>query len=201
MRTFCPFHWNCHNNAKRYPFGSSFGSLFESLFGFLDPLIEFQFLLDPLFIYFSTNYQQYKIRLKKIYRISGKSFIKWYPYCILELRGDWKVDMGQYGGERGQKWPKIGDVVYGWPLYPFISLAFGWVGARNRTPIGHFRLTTNEIVTLGYYTLYLWSWSKSNNVKSSRVKRSLYLYIYLNYYSKASRYTASSCTDLAVARF
>ena len=24
------------------------------------------------------------------------------------------VDMGQYGGGRGQKRPKIGDVVYGW---------------------------------------------------------------------------------------
>ena len=24
--------------------------------------------------------------------------------------------MGQYGGGRGQKWPKIGNVVYGWPL-------------------------------------------------------------------------------------
>ena len=24
--------------------------------------------------------------------------------------------MGRYGGGRGQKWPKIGDVFYGWPL-------------------------------------------------------------------------------------
>ena len=33
-----------------------------------------------------------------------------------EWGGHWKVDMGQYGGGRGQKWPKIGNVVYGWPL-------------------------------------------------------------------------------------
>ena len=26
------------------------------------------------------------------------------------------VDMGRYEGGRGLKWPKIGDVVYGWPL-------------------------------------------------------------------------------------
>ena len=31
--------------------------------------------------------------------------------------GHSKVDMGRYeGGGRGLKWPKIGDVVYGWPL-------------------------------------------------------------------------------------
>ena len=30
--------------------------------------------------------------------------------------GHSKVDMGRYEGGRGLKWPKIGDVVYGWPL-------------------------------------------------------------------------------------
>ena len=29
--------------------------------------------------------------------------------------------MGQYEGGRGLKWPKIGDVVYGWPLRPNTS--------------------------------------------------------------------------------
>ena len=29
--------------------------------------------------------------------------------------GHSKVDMGRYEGGRGLKWPKIGDVVYGWP--------------------------------------------------------------------------------------
>ena len=36
--------------------------------------------------------------------------------------GHWKVDMGRYEGGRGQKWPKIGDVVYGWP---FNQIGFG----------------------------------------------------------------------------
>ena len=30
--------------------------------------------------------------------------------------------MGRFGGGRGQKWPKIGDVVYGWP---FNQIGFG----------------------------------------------------------------------------
>ena len=28
----------------------------------------------------------------------------------------WTVDMGRYGGGRGKKMPKIGDLLYGWPL-------------------------------------------------------------------------------------
>ena len=48
--------------------------LLDPFLTLLVPLIEF--LLDPLYIYFRANYLQYKIKLKKIYRISGKSFIK-----------------------------------------------------------------------------------------------------------------------------
>ena len=35
---------------------------------------------------------------------------------ILGGGGHSKVDMGRYEGGRGLKWPKIGNVVYGWPL-------------------------------------------------------------------------------------
>ena len=39
--------------------------------------------------------------------------IRWY---VKGGGGHRKVNMGRYGGGRGQNWQKIGNVVYGWPL-------------------------------------------------------------------------------------
>ena len=100
MRDFCPFHKLLkfsQNNAKRYPFGSYFGSYFGSLFG-----SPFHSLTNNHIAYMSMGGS--KIANGDVFLGEG---------------GHWKVDMGRYGGGRGQKWPKIGDVVYGWPLTLF----------------------------------------------------------------------------------
>ena len=53
-------------------------------------------------VYYKSNSQFYEMDPIKIIGVDGGDF--------------GRAKGGRYGGGRGQKWPKIGDVVYGWPL-------------------------------------------------------------------------------------